>query len=165
MFLKISQISQENTCVEVSYYEKQTPTQMNLRSFWEHLFWGTSPNECCWIYRGYYAVPWNDFKETYKWKNQFSRWQRVSPEATFWMVKKKEWPKIHFYWYFGLFPETIFIIKYLYALFTMLVKKPLQCSNFKTLWKLAESQQWNKTIWKKMRLLDRINDFEQFLSI
>ena len=28
MFLKISQISQENTCVGVSFYEKETPTQV-----------------------------------------------------------------------------------------------------------------------------------------
>ena len=37
------------------------------------------------------------------------------------MVNKNEWSKIHFYWYFGPFPETIFIIKNVNALFTMLV--------------------------------------------
>ena len=49
----------------------------NLRSFQEHLFWRISANDCFWIYRGYCALPWNDLKETYKWKNRFSRWQRV----------------------------------------------------------------------------------------
>ena len=39
------------------------------------------------------------------------------------MVNKNEWSKIHFCWYFGPFPETIFIIKNVYALFTMLVNK------------------------------------------
>ena len=42
------------------------------------------------------------------------------------MVNQNEWSKIRFYWCFGLFPETIFIIKNLYALFTMLVKKKFQ---------------------------------------
>ena len=39
------------------------------------------------------------------------------------MVNKNEWSKIHFCWYFGPFPETIFIIKNVYVLFTMLVNK------------------------------------------
>ena len=43
------------------------------------------------------------------------------------MVNKNESSKIHFYWYFGLFPATIFITKNVYDLFTMLVKKPFQC--------------------------------------
>ena len=93
--------------------------------FEEHL------NNCLWIYRRYYAPPWNDFKETYKWKNQFSRWQRVQPGATFWMVNKNEWFKIHFYWYFGIFPETIFSIKNVYALFTMLVKNSFNVKTIK----------------------------------
>ena len=40
---------------------------------------------------------------------------------------KNEWSKIHFYWYFGPFSETIFIIKNVYVLFAMLLKKPFQC--------------------------------------
>ena len=35
--------------------------------------------------------------------------------------------KIRLYWYFGLFPETIFIMKNVCALFTMLVKQRFQC--------------------------------------
>ena len=38
--------------------------QWNLWSFLEHLFWRTSADDCFWIYWGYYALPWNNFKET-----------------------------------------------------------------------------------------------------
>ena len=47
-------------------------------------------------------------KQTNKREKQFSRWQRVWSEAKFLMVNKNERSKIRFYWYFGLFPETIF---------------------------------------------------------
>ena len=43
----------------------------NLRSFQEHLFWRTTANDRLWISRGYYTLPWNDFKETYNWKTNF----------------------------------------------------------------------------------------------
>ena len=34
----------------------------------------TAPSE---FIGGHYALPWNNFKETFKWKNQSSSWQRV----------------------------------------------------------------------------------------
>ena len=47
------------------------------------------------------------------------------------MVNENKWSKICFYWYFRLFPETIFIIKDAYALFTMLVKKTVSMLRLK----------------------------------
>ena len=85
----------------------------------------TSTNDSFWIYRGYFTLQWNDFKETYKWKNQFSRWQRVQSEAIFWLVNKKI--KMNDLTFVSadilVFPETIFIVKNVYASFAMLVKK------------------------------------------
>ena len=60
------------------------------------------------------------FKKHANGKTNFQDGRRVWPEATFWIVNKNERSKIHFSWYFGRFPETILIIKNLYALFTML---------------------------------------------
>ena len=82
------------------------------------------------------------------------------------MVNINEWSKIHFYWYFGLFLETIFIIKNVYALFTMLVKNGFSVK-IKTL-KLCEnllkvSSEIKQYV--KIRFLDRINDFDQVFSI
>ena len=60
------------------------------------------------------------------------------------MVNKNEWSKIRLCWSFGLFTETIFIMKNVYALFTVLVKNAFSF---------------------KIKTLDRINDFEQVFPI
>ena len=75
-----------------------------------------------------------------------------------WTVNKNEWSKVHFYWYFGLFPETIFIMKSVYVLFTMLVKKRFQRNTLmeKPIFKMAKtitrSNTWtvNKNEWSKV---------------
>ena len=68
-------------------------------------FWRTSTNGSFWIYQGLYALPLNNFKETYQMEKPIFKVPKSITEATFWIISKKKWWKTCFCWYFGLFPK------------------------------------------------------------
>ena len=53
-------------------------------------FWRTSTNGSFWIYQGLYALPLNDFKETYQMEKPIFKVPKSITEATFWIIIKND---------------------------------------------------------------------------
>ena len=77
-------------------------------------FWRTSTNGSFWIYQGLYALPLNDFKETYQMEKPIFKVPKSITEATFWIISKNKWWKTCFCWYFGLFPKEVCTMKFFF---------------------------------------------------
>ena len=50
-------------------------------------FWRTSTDGSFWIYQGLYALPLNNFKETYQIEKPIFKVPKSITEATFWIIK------------------------------------------------------------------------------